>query len=73
MARNNEMMEALSAIAIDKGISEEIMTIARPASAKSHIRLWISDLEPTSTPWVGSSRISMVGRMASHLASATFC
>ena len=25
MARNNEMMEALTAIAIDKGISEEIM------------------------------------------------
>jgi len=50
MARNNEMMEALSAIAIDKGISEEIMleALANALEANDeytsmHAR-WITDL-----------------------------
>ena len=34
---------------------------------------WISDFEPTSTPCVGSSRISTSGLIASQRASATFC
>src|SRR5579883_1001512 len=55
------------------GSSEEIMRIATPSWARSTIRRWISDLEPTSTPWVGSSRIMTEGRMASQRASATFC
>ena len=37
--------------------SEEIIMMARPCAARSTIRLWISDFEPTSTPCVGSSRM----------------
>src|SRR5580698_6810842 len=33
----------------------------------------MSALAPTSTPWVGSSRSSTLGRWRSHLASTTFC
>ena len=55
------------------GSSEEIMMIAMPCSARSTMRRWISDFDPTSTPCVGSSRISTSGLIASQRASATFC
>ena len=43
------------------GSSDEIMTIARPRSARSCISPWISAFAPTSTPCVGSSRIRTIG------------
>src|SRR6185312_14183971 len=48
------------------GSSYEIMMIAMPRSARSCINLWISALDPTSTPWVGSSRMSTDGPVASQ-------
>ena len=47
--------------------------MARPCAARSTIRRWISAFAPTSTPWVGSSRMRTEGRVASQRASATFC
>ena len=44
-----------------------------PAPASSPISRWISAFAPTSTPCVGSSRISTAGSVASQRASATFC
>ena len=55
------------------GSSDEIITIASPPPASSLISRWISALAPTSTPCVGSSRISTAGDAASQRASATFC
>ena len=55
------------------GSSDEIISTARPRSASSCMSAWISDFEPTSTPCVGSSRMSTFGEIASHRASATFC
>ncbi len=43
------------------GISDEIMRTASPRPANSCISPWISDFDPTSTPCVGSSRISTFG------------
>ena len=47
--------------------------MASPRPASSLMSRWISALAPTSTPWVGSSRISSAGFAASQRASATFC
>ena len=55
------------------GSSDEIRMIASPCAASSAIIAWTSALVWTSTPWVGSSRISSRGSAASHLASTTFC
>ena len=55
------------------GSSDEIMMIASPLAASSPINRWISDLAPTSTPWVGSSRIRTDGSEFNQRASATFC
>ena len=55
------------------GSSDEIIRIASPCSASSWISAWISAFAPTSTPCVGSSRISTRGSVASQRASATFC
>ena len=55
------------------GSSDEIIRIAMPRAASSPISRWISALAPTSTPCVGSSRISTAGSVASQRASATFC
>ena len=44
-----------------------------PRPASSPISRWISAFAPTSTPCVGSSRISTVGLAASQRARATFC
>ena len=43
------------------GSSDEIIRMARPRPASSLMRRWISALAPTSTPWVGSSRIRTTG------------
>ena len=55
------------------GSSDEIIRMASPRPASSLMSRWISALAPTSTPWVGSSRMSSAGLAASQRASATFC
>ncbi len=47
--------------------------MATPLLARSVSRLWTSALVPTSMPRVGSSTISRLGFLPSHLASTTFC
>ena len=54
-------------------MSEEIIKIARPCLASSAMMWCTSALAWMSTPWVGSSKISSLGLVASHLASTTFC
>jgi len=49
------------------------MTTATPSPASPDISRWTSALVPTSMPRVGSSTISTLGVMASHLARTTFC
>ena len=58
---------------ISSGMSEEISRIARPCSANSETMRCTSALAWMSMPWVGSSRMSSRGLVASHLASTTFC
>ena len=55
------------------GSSLEIMRMPRPCCASSLSRRWISALAPTSTPRVGSSTMSILGLLASHLPTTTFC
>ena len=44
-----------------------------PAAASSSMSAWISAFAPTSTPRVGSSRIRIGHRAASHFVSTIFC
>ena len=53
--------------------SDEIIRIATPWPARRSISRCMSALAPTSTPCVGSSRISTRGLVSSQRASATFC
>ena len=53
--------------------SDEMYTHDLPSSARSSTSCWISALVPTSMPRVGSSMISTLGLVDSHLASTTFC
>ncbi len=62
-----------SAMPSTSGSSEEIITMATPRPARSERSRCTSDLVPMSMPRVGSSTISRVGSVASHLASTTFC
>ena len=62
-----------SAMPSTSGSSEEIIRIARPWPASSESSRCTSALVPTSMPRVGSSMISSVGSVASHLAMTTFC
>ena len=55
------------------GRSEEISRMPTPARASSTISPWISALAPTSTPCVGSSRISTFGRVSNQRAITTRC
>ena len=55
------------------GSSLEMSRIAIPADVHWRISEWISDLEPMSTPRVGSSRRRTFGSVSSHFASTTFC
>ena len=62
-----------SAIPSTSGSSDEIIRMATPWPARSDISAWISDLAPTSMPWVGSSSTSTDGLVISQRLSATFC
>jgi hypothetical protein len=55
------------------GRSDEIISTAIPSAASCDSSRCTSALVPTSMPLVGSSTISTAGRVASHLASTTFC
>src|ERR671919_238366 len=55
------------------GRYDEMSTTAAPWSASARIRRWISSIAPTSTPRVGSSKITTRASPASALASTTFC
>ena len=46
---------------------------ASPCATSSPMKLWTADLEPTSMPLVGSSRMMTRGSVASHLPMTTFC
>ena len=50
------------------GSSLEIIRIATPSPASSHIRRWISALAPTSMPRVGSSRMQKLRIVGEPLA-----
>src|SRR4051794_28430501 len=67
------MTSTRSAIPSTSGSSEEIIRTASPWPASSLISRCTSALVPTSMPRVGSSMISSLGSVASHLASTTFC
>ena len=67
------MTRIRSARPISSGISDEIIRIATPSRASPRMRSWMPALAPTSTPRVGSSKISTPGWVASHFASTTFC
>ena len=54
-------------------VSVEQTTTAAPRAAASSTRRWMSALEPTSTPWVGSSSTSTRGVQRSQRAMTTFC
>src|SRR5207302_963340 len=71
--RPSEITRMRSLSARISGRSEEITSIPSPCCARPSISLWISPFAPTSTPRVGSSRISTFGSVASHFASTTFC
>ena len=62
-----------SAMPSTSGSSLEIIRIAMPCPASSLSRRCTSALVPTSMPRVGSSTMSRLGSVASHLASTTFC
>ena len=55
------------------GNSDDIKIIAVPSSANLLIISYISDLTPTSTPLVGSSRINTLGFESNHLEIIHFC
>src|SRR4051812_2279298 len=55
------------------GRSEEIIRMATPSAASSPSSRCTSALVPTSMPRVGSSTMSTLGPVASHLARTTFC
>jgi len=67
------MTTTLSDKATSSGRSEESRIIDTPSSASFSIVSWISFFALTSTPRVGSSRISTFGFVESHLASNVFC
>ena len=58
---------------IISGSSEEIRMTASPSPASSPMKSCTAALEPTSMPLVGSSRMMILGLVASHLAITTFC
>ncbi len=62
-----------SAMPRTSGRSLEISSTAIPSSARRRMILWISLFAPTSTPWVGSSKIRSRGPVASQRANETFC
>ena len=59
--------------AVSSSISDEVSTTAKPCRVMRSMSWYISCLAPTSMPRVGSSSISSLGLVASHLASSTFC
>ena len=67
------MISTRSLIASTSGRSDEIRMMPMPSAASSPMMAWTSALAPTSTPRVGSSRISTEGLVLSHLLSMTFC
>ena len=62
-----------SLIDSNSGSSEEMTSVAMPSAASLRISRCTWALAPTSTPRVGSSRISTRGRLASHFPKTTFC
>ena len=67
------MTRMRSLIPRTSGSSLEIIRMPSPCWASSLRSRWISALAPTSTPRVGSSTISSLGLLASHLPTTTFC
>ncbi len=62
-----------SEMLITSGRYNEITTTAFPSSARRRMAPWNAGMTPTSTPRVGSSKITSDGSGASDLATATFC
>ena len=71
--RPSQTTSTRSAMASTSGSSLEIIKMARPWPASSESSRCTSALVPMSMPRVGSSMISSVGFVASHLAMTTFC
>src|SRR6185312_400928 len=73
LIRPSCMTSTRSAMPRISGRSDEIIRTATPSAANCESSRCTSALVPTSMPRVGSSTISTLGLVASHLARTTFC